>query len=127
MLKVISVVIYRYHDKTDNNFSPVNLADDYINENNKSATSSVFGLLTRKAIYREGLGAVLTLSKEDETALYLSPNRKAPDQTTPYPYGNAAQNDTIFNNIDYNKLNNIDPYPLLNTSKLNLQTSQEHP
>ena len=95
-----------FTDKTDNNFSPVNLADDYINENNKSATSSVFGLLTRKAIYREGLGAVLTLSKEDETVLYLSPKRKAPNQTTPYPYGNAAQKDTVFNNIDYNKLNN---------------------
>ena len=26
----------------------------------KSATSSAFGLLTRKAFYREGLGAVLT-------------------------------------------------------------------
>ena len=95
-----------FTDKTDNNFSPVNLADDYINENNKSATSSVFGLLTRKAIYREGLGAVLTLSKEDETVLYLSPKRTAPNQTTPYPYGNAAQKDTVFNNIDYNKLNN---------------------
>ena len=95
-----------FTDKTDNNFSPVNLADDYINENNKSATSSVFGLLTRKAIYREGLGAVLTLSKEDETAAYLSPKRTTPDQTTPYPYGNAAQKDTVFNNIDYNKLNN---------------------
>ena len=95
-----------FTDKTDNNFSPVNLADDYINENNKSATSSVFGLLTRNAIYREGLGTVLTLSKEDETAAYLSPKRTTPDQTTPYPYGNAAQKDTLFNNIDYNKLNN---------------------
>jgi len=95
-----------FTDKTDNNFSPVNLADDYINENHKIATSSAFGLLTRKAIYREGLGAVLTLSKEDETAAYLSPKRTTPDQTTPYPYGNAAQKDTLFNNIDYNKLNN---------------------
>lgn len=95
-----------FTDKSDNNFSPVNLADDYINENNKSATSSVFGLLTRNAIYREGLGTVLTLSKEDESAAYLSPKRTTPDQTTPYPYGNAAQKDTVFNNVDYNKLNN---------------------
>lgn len=95
-----------FTDKSDNNFSPVNLADDYINENNKSATSSVFGLLTRNAIYREGLGTVLTLSKEDETAAYLSPKRTLTDQTTPYPYGNAAQKDTVFNNVDYNKLNN---------------------
>ena len=49
-------------DSTDNNFSPVNVATDHLG-NHKMAISSVFGLLTRKAIYREGLGAVLTLSE----------------------------------------------------------------
>ena len=95
-----------FTDKTDNNFSPVNLADDYINKNNESATSSAFGLLTRKAIYRDGLGALLTLTKEDESATYLKPKRSISDNKTPYPYGNAEQKDTVFNNIDYNKLNN---------------------
>ncbi|MHB0754852.1 serine hydrolase domain-containing protein [Polaribacter sp. M15] len=94
-----------FTDKTDNNFSPVNLASDEIDTNKKVATSSAFGLLTRKAIYREGLGTVLTLTKEDETATYLSPKRTQPDNVTPYPYGNAAQKDTIFANVDYTNLN----------------------
>lgn len=94
-----------FTDKTDNNFSPVNLASDQINTNKKFATSSVVGLLTRKAIYREGLGTVLTLSKEDENAEYLSPKRLKADNETPYPYGNASQKDTVFANIDYTKLN----------------------
>ncbi|QTE21286.1 serine hydrolase domain-containing protein [Polaribacter cellanae] len=91
-------------DTTDNNFSPVNLASDKVDKEKKIATSSTFGLLTRKAIYREGLGAVLTLDKSDETAPYLVPKRTKPDNNTPFPYGNAPQKDTVFSNVDYNKL-----------------------
>lgn len=89
---------------TDNNFSPVNLASDKVDLVNNFATSSALGLLTRKAIYRKGLGAVLTLDKSDESALYLTPKRLKPDNITPFPYGNAPQKDTVFSNIDYQQL-----------------------
>jgi hypothetical protein len=94
-----------FTDTTDNNFSPVNLASDAIDLENKNATSSAFGLLSRKAIYREGLGAVLTLEESDETADYLVPKRLEADNNTPYPYGNAPQIDTIFANLDIDKMN----------------------
>lgn len=94
-----------FTDKTDNNFSPVNLATDIVDENKKVASSSVFNLLTRKAINREGLGSVLTINEADETADYLKPKRTKPNNLTPYPYGNAPQKDTIFTNVNYNKLN----------------------
>ena len=94
-----------FTDVTDNNFSPVNLATDAIDINNKFAEASVFNLLTRKAIYRKGLGSVLTLTKADETADYLTPKRSKPNNLIPYPYGNADQKDTLFNNINYPKLN----------------------
>ncbi len=94
-----------FTDKTDNNFSPINLATDLVKKDKNIASSSVFNLLTRKAIYREGLGAVLTLTKEDETAAYLVPKRVKSDNITPYPYGNAEQKDTVFANINYDKLN----------------------
>ena len=94
-----------FTDATDNNFSPINLATDKIDLNNKFATSSALGLLTRKAIFREGLGAVLTLDKSDETANYLQPKRVKPDNVTPYPYGNAPRKDTLFANINYEQLN----------------------
>ncbi|QXP71738.1 serine hydrolase [Polaribacter sp. R2A056_3_33] len=93
-----------FTDTTDNNFSPVNLASDAIDLENKNATSSAFGLLSRKAIYREGLGVVLTLEESDETADYLVPKRLEADNNTPYPYGNAPQIDTIFANLDYDKI-----------------------
>ena len=94
-----------FTDATDNNFSPVNLASDEVDLEKKIATSSAFGLLTRKAVYRKGLGSVLTLTEEDETASYLSPKRLKPDNVTPFPYGNAPQKDTVFANINYDKLN----------------------
>ena len=96
-----------FTDTTDNNFSPVNLASDEVDLENKIAISSAFGLLTRKAVYRKGLGSVLTLTEEDETASYLFPKRLQPDNVTPFPYGNAPQKDTVFGNINYDKLNTI--------------------
>ena len=93
-----------FTDKTDNSFSPVNLATDKIDKENNFATSSALGLLTRKAIYREGLGAVLTLDKSDERTSYLVPKRLKVNNITPFPYGNAPQKDTIFNNVDYKKI-----------------------
>lgn len=94
-----------FTDTTDNNFSPVSLASDKVNLKTKTAISSVFGLLTRKAIIREGLGSVLTLEEEDEIAAYLTPRRLQPDNNTPFPYGNGEQNNFMFEQIDYSKLN----------------------
>ncbi|MCD8417203.1 serine hydrolase [Tenacibaculum finnmarkense genomovar finnmarkense] len=96
-----------FTDKNDNNFSPINLTSDEINIEEKSATGSVFGLLTRKAVYREGLGAVLINDDYDITKKTPIPKRSKPDNTTPFPYGNANQKDSIFKNINYKKLNNV--------------------
>jgi CubicO group peptidase (beta-lactamase class C family) len=95
----------QFTDSTDNNFSPVHLASDKVDTLQKLASSSVFGLLTRKALFREGLGAVLTLTLENEKEPFLQPKRATPDYVTPYPFGNAPQKDTMFTNIAYNKLN----------------------
>lgn len=94
-------------DSTDNNFGEVALATDKVNENGKYASSSVFGLLTRKAIYREGLGSVLVTDDFDLTKKPLVPKRSFVSDTVAYPYGNAPQKDTIFGNVDYTSLNKV--------------------
>ena len=95
-----------FTNTTDNNFSPVNLATNAIDKEKKTANSSVFGLLTRKAIIREGLGSVLTLHKKDEKSNYKTPKRrKTVNDTIPYPYGNGSHKDSVFESIDYKKLN----------------------
>ncbi len=93
-----------FTDSTDNNFSPVNLATDKINKEGKYATSSALGLLTRKAVYREGLGSVLITDDFDLSVKPLVPTRSKPDNVTAYPYGNGEQQDTLFANVDYGKL-----------------------
>ncbi len=50
----------------DLSFFPISLAKSKIDYEEKSVTSTVFGLAKRKAIYREGLGAVLVLDKSEE-------------------------------------------------------------
>lgn len=94
----------QFTDSTDNNFSPVNLAADKINTSDKIATSSAFGLLTRKAFYRDGVGVALSLTDDDITKTYLKPKRSIPDNKTPYPYGNGSQIDTLFQNVDYKQV-----------------------
>ncbi|TDQ28505.1 serine hydrolase domain-containing protein [Tenacibaculum caenipelagi] len=94
-----------FTDANDNNFSPINITSDEIDVKEKSATGSVYGLLKRKAVYREGLGAVLVTSDFDITKPQLTPKRSKPNHTIPFPYGNANHKDTIFPNIDYKKLN----------------------
>ena len=94
-----------FTDKTDNDFSPINLTSDAVNLKEKSATGSVFGLLSRKAVVRKGLGAVLVTDDFDITKPQPTPKRSVVDNKTPFPYGNANHKDTVFANIDYYKLN----------------------
>ncbi len=96
---------FQFTDSNDNAFSPVNLAADEINVEERYTTASVYGLLTRKAIYREGLGSVLVKKDHNEVAPYLSPNRKRVKSNLPFPYGDLPQRDTLFQYINYSSLN----------------------
>ncbi|MFB9109307.1 serine hydrolase domain-containing protein [Flavobacterium gyeonganense] len=90
-------------EKTDNDIDLIHLATNTIDEAGKFATSSVYGLKERKAIYREGLGATLINDDFDVSKPYLLPKR-AKSKTLPFPYGNIDPKDTIFSNIDYIQL-----------------------
>ncbi|CAM1366827.1 CubicO group peptidase, beta-lactamase class C family [Tenacibaculum sediminilitoris] len=94
-----------FTDANDNNFSPISITSNKIDIKEKSATGSVYGLLKRKAVYREGLGAVLVTNDFDITKPQPAPKRSKPNHTVPFPYGNANHKDTIFPNIAYKKLN----------------------
>lgn len=96
-----------FTDVNDNNFAPVNLADDEVNTTEKSAIASVFGLKERKAIFREGLGSVLINDDFDEKAPYVTPTRSKSKTNLPFPYGDLPQKDTVFTSIDYNKINDV--------------------
>lgn len=90
--------------KGDNDIDKIDWATNEINENGKLVVSKVYGLKTRKAIYREGLGATLINDDFDETKPYNVPKRTFLKNNLPYPFGNNNPVDTVFATVDYNKL-----------------------
>ena len=93
-------------DNYDNNFPPIDLANDVVDIEEKFAIASVYGFMKRKAIYREGLGSVLILDDTDSNQQFLVPNRNRVENNLPFPYGKDEQKDTVFSNINYNQLKN---------------------
>jgi len=89
----------------DNDIDKVDWATNEINDAERFVTSKVYGLKSRKAIYREGLGATLINDDFDVSKPYNVPKRAKINTNLPFPYGNLEPRDTVFSNIDYKKLN----------------------
>ncbi|MFN8326477.1 serine hydrolase domain-containing protein [Flavobacterium sp.] len=91
----------------DNDIDKVDWATNEINDTERFVTSKVYGLKERKAIYREGLGATLINDDFDVTKPYLVPKRTKINTNLPFPYGNLEPKDTVFSNVDYDKLQKV--------------------
>ncbi|NUY80066.1 serine hydrolase [Flavobacterium sp. MAH-1] len=88
----------------DNDIPLVNLATNAIDDDNRFATASVFGLKKRKAIWRDGLGSVLIDDDFDIHQKFEVPHRRQIATNLPFPYGDFPQKNTVFSDIDYKKL-----------------------
>lgn len=88
----------------DNDIDLIDWAKNTINDTEHFATASVYGLKERKAIYREGLGVTLINDDFDISKPYEVPKRTKLSTNLAFPYGNKEQKITIFENIDYAKL-----------------------
>ncbi len=86
----------------DNNFDPVNLSEYEVNPETMSASSTVFGLKERTAVFNPGLGCTLLPEDADPQDLYkYRPKRTFLKGNVPYPYGPGAPADTVFPEVDY--------------------------
>jgi len=94
-------------EQSDSNFSPITWANNVVDFENKSVTTTVFGLKKRKAVYREGVGAVVITEGFDENTPYLVPKRVIKPKKIPFPYGNLPQKDTVFSTVDYELLDAV--------------------
>ena len=87
--------------------SPLSLGTYSMNFEDSTATASVFGLATKKAIYRKGLGCSLISEiseKEFRSQSYKLPEKPHIDaDTINWPSGNRLK-DTVFPEIDYTHL-----------------------
>ncbi len=93
----------------DLSFFPISLAKSVIDYEDKSVTSTVFGLAKRKAVYREGLGAVLVLNTPEETLKQSGitlPNPGYSQDTIPWPKGDILPEEMI-TEVNYKRLNEL--------------------
>lgn len=88
----------------DNAINMIDLAKNSINDAQKFATATVYGLKKRKAIYREGLGATLINNSFDGTKPYETPHRNKTTNAIEYPFGNNEPAAFVSENINYNLL-----------------------
>ncbi len=86
--------------QNDNNVPLIKLADVEVDKDQKAASASVYGLLERTAVQREGLGTVLVNSDYNAEKVMPKPNRAKVQDTIPYPFGQADPRDTIFMEVD---------------------------
>lgn len=92
-------------EKGDNDFLPISKAKNKVNLSERSITSNIFGLKKRKAIYVDGLGAILVNGDFDPKKKFDIPKRNKAPKNLPFPYGVLPQIDNKFVNIDYKVLN----------------------
>jgi CubicO group peptidase (beta-lactamase class C family) len=97
-----------YTEAEDNLVPTMGMASSELLDAEKIAKSNSFGFKKRTAFYRDGVGAVLIPSgKKIKNASLAKPNRNTVPTNLAYPYGDLPQKDTVFQNIDYKKLNEV--------------------
>jgi len=93
----------------DLSFFPISLAKSKIDYNEKSVTSTVLGIAKRKAVYRDGLGAVLVLDTPEEVLIAQSfeiPEPGYRQDTVPWPLGDVIEGYPV-DGLDYASLQTI--------------------
>ncbi len=96
-------------ENEDLSFFPINLAKSTIDYDEKSVTSTVWGLAKRKAVYREGLGAVLVLDKSTEALKQegiVLPKPQYSQDTVMWPKGDKIS-DEMPAGVDYERLKEL--------------------
>ena len=93
----------------DLSFFPISLAKVKVDYEEKSATARVFGLSKRKAVFREGLGAVIVLDTPEEelkAQTFRIPDPGYSQDTIPWPKGDVMP-ESLPEGVDYQKLKTI--------------------
>ena len=86
----------------DHNVPMIELADVEVEED--AVVATVYGLMERKSICRDGMGCLLINDGFDLNGINYRPSRKQIETNLPFPFGNNGSLDTIFDNVDYHQL-----------------------
>lgn len=89
----------------ENGFFPVKYAENIIDPEERSVTSSIFGLKPRKAVFKEGVGCILLPENIDVSKLnFPKPKRSSVAEEIPFPFGNVEPEKSISEAINSEKL-----------------------
>ncbi|MFS4468309.1 serine hydrolase domain-containing protein [Maribacter sp. 2210JD10-5] len=99
----ISHRMYSDIDAMDNDMPLIKMAELEEVVGNK-VTSSVYGLMPRTTVCRDGLGCVLVNEAYDASFVLPKPKRTVLQNKLPFPFGNNSVKDTIFPEVDYDQL-----------------------
>lgn len=91
-------------NENDHQVPLIALAETNVEEKEQAASSNVFGFGERTAAYREGLGSVLLVEGYESEHSNEKPNRNQLENKLAFPYGNTGVQDTVFANVDYNRI-----------------------
>jgi len=89
---------------TDNNFSPISIAKYEVDKDNLSVTASVYGFMKRTAVYHEDLGCQLLVNGNPDKQVDYFPVPHNCPPLAPFPWGNEGTIDSVFTNVNYDKL-----------------------
>jgi len=93
----------------DLSFFPISLAKCKVDYQEKSVTAKVFGLAGRKAVFREGLGAVIVLEKPEVELMaesFIIPDPGYSQDTVPWPLGDMMP-EVLPEGVDYSALGSV--------------------
>ncbi|MCK4346811.1 MAG: serine hydrolase [Bacteroidales bacterium] len=93
----------------DLSFFPISLAKAKVNYEERSVTATVFGIARRKAVFREGLGAVIVLETPEEelrAASFDIPDPGYSQDTIPWPKGDVLP-ESLPEGVNYTRLDAI--------------------
>ena len=88
-------------NEQDHQVPLIELAKTKLDLDDRSASATVFGLMERKAVYRDGLGSVLIPNDASIPQNAKLPSRNISAIQLPFPYGNDAARDTILDDVNY--------------------------
>jgi CubicO group peptidase (beta-lactamase class C family) len=89
-------------NENDNNVPLIKLAK--VEQQGNEASATVFGLMERKTMCRDGLGCVLINDGYDTLTIVPKPHRSQISSDLVFPYGDKEAKDTLFENVDYEML-----------------------
>ena len=92
--------------KTDNALPLIKWAKTSVDTIQKTATSTIFGFFTTTSIYRQGLGGLLINNDLKMDKPFLTPRRKQ-KKIVGFPYRGIPSKDTIFLEINRQKLQQV--------------------